>query len=211
MRIKVKIAGVGGQGVQLIGKLLAESAFRANLNVAQAVKYEPSTSGGLTVADVTIVPEDEIIGYPYIEANPSILLVLAQRGWDEYKHIVGENTVILADESNVKSLYLKMKHKAHYTIPFGKTAIELGTEKVMNVVALGFMAELLDFKGNYISDNLEEMHPHDSGDSTLLEVAPEKFEESIIDLSPQKFREVNISAFKRGYDMSMSLDIKDHL
>ncbi len=211
MRIRVKIAGVGGQGVQLIGKLLSDAAFRANFNVSQAVKYEPSTSGGLTVADVTIYPEDEVIGYPFIESNPDVLLVLAQRGWDEYKGILGKDTIVLADDSNVQNVEKTEECKAVYRLPFAKTALELGSEKVMNVVALGFIAELLDIEGNHITHGLDEFHPDETSDITLLEVAPEYFEESIVDLSPARFREMNMTAFKKGYDLSMGMDVARHL
>ncbi|MFV2014266.1 MAG: 2-oxoacid:acceptor oxidoreductase family protein, partial [Candidatus Heimdallarchaeota archaeon] len=73
MNLTIKFAGVGGQGIQLAGKLLGQAAFRQGLNVSQGVKYEPATSGGLTTADVTLAKIDTEILYHFIE-NPDILV-----------------------------------------------------------------------------------------------------------------------------------------
>jgi 2-oxoglutarate ferredoxin oxidoreductase subunit gamma len=199
--VRVKIAGIGGQGVQFLGKLLSDAAFRADLNVSQAVIYEPATSGGLTVADVTIAKKGKVIDYPYIEENPDILLALAQRGWDEFKHTVGLNTIVLIDESTVQEFDEPRNIKFSLKIPFIKSAINLGSEKAANLVALGFLAELLDFEGFHIGA-IEESKPDDAEEYELLEVAPEYFEESLVNMSPDNFKDMNKKAFKFGYQLS---------
>ncbi len=206
MVIRVKIAGIGGQGVQFAGKLLGHSAFSSDLNVSQAVKYEPSTKGGLTVADVTIAKSDEEIVYPFIEEEPDILVIFAQRCWVEFKSIIGRNTIVLVDESNVDTS--GFQHKKLYRLPFSKIARdEIGSENVMNVVALGFISELLDIGGNYIAKSIEQSSPDEAEDHTLLEITPELFEESLIHDSPPRFREKNLEAFRKGYALSAEMKI----
>ena len=205
MTFRIKIAGIGGQGVQFLGKLLCAAAFRANLNVSQGTIYEPSTSGGLTVADIIIAPDDEEIAYPFIEENPDIFLALAQRGLDEYTSSIGVDTIIVADESYVHNFDIKTKHRAARLVPFAKTAFKLGSEKAMNLVALGYLSELLKIDSGNLSDEICDCHPDHAMDTTLLEVTPELFEDSLIDITPKKFQEINLSAFKEGYKLAENM------
>ncbi len=208
MAIRVKIAGVGGQGVQFVGKLLGHSAFSSNLNVSQAVKYEPSTKGGLTVADITIAKTDEEIVYPFIENDPDILVIFAQRCWEEFNTIIGKDTMVLVDESNVDTA--EFEHDKLYSLPFSRIAREeIGSENVMNVVALGFISELLDIGGNYIAKSIERSSPEEAEDHTLLEITPELFEESLVHDSPPRFREKNLQAFRKGYELSATMKLTD--
>ncbi len=209
MIMKIKLTGVGGQGIQFLGKILAEAAFRQRLNVSQAVMYEPSTQGGLTVADIIIAPANDEIIYPYIDRDPNILLVLAQRAWDEYMDIVGPATIILFDQTNVQNIMFTRKCNMALKVPFSETARSLGSENVTNIVALGFLSEMLDIGGHFVPEILKEVEPEDFLNPSLLEVSPQQFMESIIHMSPRRFREINLKAFKLGYSMSMSMDYED--
>ena len=193
INFRIKIAGIGGQGVQFIGKLLGDAAFRQGLNVSQGVKYEPSTKGGLTAADITIAPEDEEIVYPFIQDDPDVLLVFAQKAWDEYKEIVGPNTIILADKDNVPNFEVPNCRLA-LKLPFSEIAREIGAESVMNVVALGFLSELIDIEGHHLTSMLNQSKPEDRQEKILLEVAPDKFKDSLIRLSPKRFQRLNLEA-----------------
>jgi len=212
MIIKIKIIGVGGQGIQFIGKLLGEAAFKQGLNVSMGVLYEPSTSGGLTLADVIIAHKDDEILYPFIE-DPTILVLFSQRSWDENKHLVNEDTIIMADKSNIQDFSGAERDKARlaFHLPFAEKAEELGSGKSMNVVALGFISEFLDLGNNHVPSMIREWHPEESEEYDLLEVDPENFEDSLIQSSPKRFEELNLNAFKTGYDMAMSNDYNPDL
>ncbi len=203
--LRIKLAGIGGQGIQFLGKLLGEAAFKQGLNVSQAVKYEPSTKGGLTVADVVIAPSDEEIIYPYIEREPDVLVVLARRAWDEYKEITANHTVILADKDNIQDFHPK-RYRLVLHYPFVRKAIEIGSENVANVIVLGFLSDMLDVGEHFLPKMLKEAHPEEFLEPQLLEVEPGKFEDSIIDASPSKFREMNLKAFRTGLNLSKELD-----
>ena len=204
MNLSIKFAGLGGQGIQLAGKLLGQAAFRQGLNVSQGVNYEPATSGGLTTADVTLAKLDTEILYPFIEV-PDILVVFAQRAWDEFKSTVTSNTIVLADADYVQDFDDEYSRKAKlaFHLPFSKKATEIGSEKVMNVVVIGFISEMLDVGEHYVPALLQESNPEDAEEYDLLEVAPEHFEDSLIKASPEKFKELNLNAYKVGYQMSL--------
>lgn len=56
------IAGFGGQGVMLIGNLLAYAGMDAGLNVTYIPVYGPEMRGG--TANCTVVVSDDVIGSP---------------------------------------------------------------------------------------------------------------------------------------------------
>lgn len=205
--IKIKIVGIGGQGVQFMGKLLSEAIFKQGLNVSMGVKYEPSTSGGLTLADVTMATNDQEIYYPFIE-TPDILITLAQRGWDDYRSEVSKNTIIISDEDNVQDFHDENTERAKMIIylPFSRMAKDLGSEKLTNILVLGFLSEMLDVEAHHVPDLIGISNPEDSHETELLEVDPKYFEDSLTKSSPEKFRTMNIAAFKKGYDLALSTD-----
>lgn len=207
MNFGVKIAGIGGQGVQLAGKLLGDAAFKQGLNVSMGVNYEPATSGGLTVADITLAPKNTEIDYPFIEM-PNILICFAQRAWDEFKHLVSSMTVVIADSDNVHDFAGPGVEQAHlaFHLPFSKMARELGSEKVTNVIVLGFLAEMLDIEEHFVPAMLQEINPSDAEEYTLLEVSPRNFEDSLIKVSPEKYKDMNLRAFDKGYQLSLDTD-----
>ncbi len=207
MNFRVKFIGLGGQGIQLAGKLLGEAGFKQGLNVSQGVIYEPATSGGITIADISLADKDTEILYPFIE-TPNILVIFAQRGWDEFKSNVDENTIVLADRDNVQEFDDEYSKKARlaFHLPFSKMARELGSEKVTNVLIIGFISEMLDVGENFVPGMLSEANPEDAEEYELLEVEPEHFEASLISASPEKFRELNMKAFKAGYQLSLDQD-----
>jgi 2-oxoglutarate ferredoxin oxidoreductase subunit gamma len=204
MSFGVKIAGIGGQGVQLAGKLLGEAAFQQGLNVSMGVNYEPATSGGLTVADITLAPKGIEIDYPFIEM-PNILICFAQRAWDEFRHQVSSMCVVISDRDNVPDFEGPGVEQAHlaFHLPFSKMARELGSEKVTNVIVIGFLAEMLDIDEHFVPLMLKEINPEDAQEYELLEVSPQNFENSLIKASPERFKEMNLKAFKSGYQLSL--------
>ncbi len=205
--LKIKVGGIGGQGVQFFSKLLAQAAFRQGLNVSTASLYEPASTGGLTLGDVVIAHHNEEIVFPFVEI-PSILICFAQRAWDELKNTVTKHTIILADEDNVQYFSGKERELGllSFHLPFFREAKTIGTESVGNIVALGFVSEMLDIADHYIPALLLEKKPEDAENHELLEVDPKYFEESLINSSPDKFREMNLKAFQIGYAMSKAID-----
>ncbi len=208
MNISIKAAGIGGQGIQFFGKLLSQAGFHQGLNVSVGTVYEPATTGGLTVSDIIIAHDGEEILYPFIE-KPEICIFLAQRAWDEYKDIIQEYTILIVDKDQVKGIEGTEEYERAiltFNLPLFEKARELGSENVGNVVALGFVAEMLDFADNYVPSLLVHKKPEEAEEHELLEVDPKYFEESLVKSSPKKFTENNIQAFKIGYQMSAAID-----
>ncbi|MDA8217816.1 MAG: 2-oxoacid:acceptor oxidoreductase family protein, partial [Dehalococcoidales bacterium] len=81
-RYEVRLAGVGGQGLQLAGLILAEAAaIYENKNVVQSQSYGAEARGGPSMSEVIIGDGD--IDYPKV-TEPDLLLALSQDAADRY-------------------------------------------------------------------------------------------------------------------------------
>ncbi len=201
--IRIKLVGIGGQGIQFMGKLLGQAAYSQGLNVTQASTYEPATSGGLTLMDLNICKKGYDIDYPFVDEEANIMVLLSQRAWNECKSLITSKTYVLIDPDAIDIGKPSFSTERIIAVPFSRVAKETtGTEKVANVVALGYLAERFDLGGHYMYDLLLDANPEDSEEPELLEILPSSFENSLISASPGKFATMNMSAFKKGYELS---------
>ncbi|MCK9240939.1 2-oxoacid:acceptor oxidoreductase family protein, partial [Desulfocurvus sp.] len=69
----VIMAGFGGQGVMLIGNLLAYAGMHQGLNVTYIPVYGPEMRGG--TANCTVVVSSDEIGSPIIRTPKSLILM----------------------------------------------------------------------------------------------------------------------------------------
>jgi 2-oxoglutarate ferredoxin oxidoreductase subunit gamma len=76
---QIRFAGEGGQGLVLVGMLLAEAAALEGREAAQSARYGAAMRGGVTLADVVIasIPID----FPHVE-DPDYLVVMSQVAYD---------------------------------------------------------------------------------------------------------------------------------
>lgn len=82
MRKEIKLAGFGGQGIVLMGVMLAEAAgYYEGLEIAQTQSYGPEARGGACRAEVVLseAPID------YIKTlNPDVFVAMSQPALDRY-------------------------------------------------------------------------------------------------------------------------------
>ena len=78
---EIVIAGFGGQGVILIGKLLAQSAMVAGHQVIYMPAYGPEVRGG--TANCMVVISDEPIASPVVSA-PSTVIAMNKASMERF-------------------------------------------------------------------------------------------------------------------------------
>ena len=78
---EVLMAGFGGQGMLLSGKLLAYAAMQMGKEVSWLPSYGPEMRGG--TANVTVCVSDRPVGSPYI-TRPTALLVMNQPSLEKF-------------------------------------------------------------------------------------------------------------------------------
>jgi 2-oxoglutarate ferredoxin oxidoreductase subunit gamma len=132
---RVIIAGSGGQGVMLLGKILAQTAMLEGKQVTWFPAYGPEVRGGTSHCMVTI--SDLEIGSPYI-TGADTLIILNQPSLERFKVMI-KNKGLLILNSSLAKIDVDTKIKI-LQFPFTDIAIKLGNIKVANMVALGCFA-----------------------------------------------------------------------
>jgi 2-oxoglutarate ferredoxin oxidoreductase subunit gamma len=133
MHNEIVLAGFGGQGVLLIGKLLAYAGMKAGREVTWMPSYGPEMRGG--TCNCTVVLADRPIGSP-ISKRPDALIVLNLPSLDKFENAVKPGGVIVVNTSLINRLPLRSDVTA-VPVPANEVAVELGNAKAANMVALG--------------------------------------------------------------------------
>ena len=131
----VIIAGFGGQGVLLIGNVLAQAAMQAGQNVTFMPVYGVEMRGG--TANCTVVVSDDEIGSPVIQ-SPQSVIVMNQPSLVKFQPRLRSDGVLVANTSMIEARQIS-RESGHIVIPIpaNEIADELGTAKMANIVALG--------------------------------------------------------------------------
>jgi 2-oxoglutarate ferredoxin oxidoreductase subunit gamma len=132
MTKKIIIAGSGGQGIMLLGKILAEAAMREDKFVTWLPSYGAEVRGG--TAHCMVIISDQEISSPYIE-TADILISLNAPSLEKFKaRLTNKGLVFLNSSLSPGTAAGKLHIEAH---PFTDRAIALGNIRVANMVALG--------------------------------------------------------------------------
>jgi 2-oxoglutarate ferredoxin oxidoreductase subunit gamma len=138
-RYEVRLSGSGGQGLILVGKVLAEAAaIYDGLNATQSQSYGPEARGGASRSEVIISDGD--IDYPKAE-NIDILLALTQEACSKYISDLKEDGILIVDSQMVTQL--PQGNFKIVNIPIIQSATErLGKFMVANIIALGIITRI---------------------------------------------------------------------
>jgi 2-oxoglutarate ferredoxin oxidoreductase subunit gamma len=130
---EIVLAGFGGQGVLLIGKLMAYAGMKAGREVTWMPSYGPEMRGG--TCNCTVVLSDHQIGSP-ISKRPHALIVLNLPSLDKFEDTLRPGGVIVVNTSLINRLP-RRTDVVVVAVPANEIAIELGNAKAANMVALG--------------------------------------------------------------------------
>uniref|UniRef100_A0A7V3VSQ9 2-oxoacid:ferredoxin oxidoreductase subunit gamma n=1 Tax=Mesoaciditoga lauensis TaxID=1495039 RepID=A0A7V3VSQ9_9BACT len=149
----IVIAGFGGQGVMLMGKIIAEAAMFDGKNVTWLPSYGPEMRGG--TANCTVVIGDEVIGSPVVDF-PDILIAMNIPSMIKFEPTVKKDGFLIMN-SSVIDREASRKDIKTCKIESNKIADEIGNAKVLNMVTLGAFAKVSDLVTlNSVKKALEE-------------------------------------------------------
>ena len=129
----VIIAGFGGQGVMLIGNLLAQAGMEHGLEVSFIPVYGAEMRGG--TANCTVVLDEHPIGSPLVRV-PMSTIILNEPSLTKFQPRMAANGVQIVNASLVAQNLLDAAKRTVY-IPVNDMAHDLGNVKMANMVALG--------------------------------------------------------------------------
>ena len=174
-RYEVRLSGAGGQGLILVGKVLAEAAaIYDGYNATQSQSYGPEARGGASRSEVIISDGD--IDYPKAE-NLDILLALTQEACDKYVVDLKEGGILLVDSQMVTKI--PAGNYRVVPLPIIQSAVErLGKFMVANIISLGIITAV----SGIVSENAVK--------------------QAIKARVPRGTEEINIKAFETGLTMA---------
>ncbi|MHC2994801.1 MAG: 2-oxoacid:acceptor oxidoreductase family protein [Candidatus Atribacteria bacterium] len=129
----IVIAGFGGQGVMLIGRLLAYAGMLEGKNVAWMPSYGPEMRGG--TANCTVIISSEEIASPVVP-YPKSIIVMNKPSLDKFEPTVQKGGFIILNESLIDQK-VNRNDVSVVRVPANDVANELGNLKVANMVVLG--------------------------------------------------------------------------
>ncbi|MFO7597724.1 MAG: 2-oxoacid:acceptor oxidoreductase family protein [Desulfocurvibacter africanus] len=128
------IAGFGGQGVMLIGNLLAYAGMTQGLNVTYIPVYGPEMRGG--TANCTVVVSDDDIGSPIIH-RPKSLIVMNRPSLDKFQSRLQDGGIQIVNSSLIDAGLTEQERVRTMLVPANEIADKVGNSRMANMVALG--------------------------------------------------------------------------
>ena len=178
MRLEIRLAGFGGQGIIRAGLMLAMAAcIHGDKNAVQTQSYGPESRGGACKSEVVI--SDEEIDYPKVE-EPDVLVVMSQEAYNTYADTVKKGGTFLLDPDMTPKREIEIDAQV-FMVPATKMAEELGKTIVANVVMLGALVAITGI------------------------ASPEAFQNSLLSNIPKGTEKINLAAFEKGYEYGKKL------
>ncbi|HYW44861.1 MAG TPA: 2-oxoacid:acceptor oxidoreductase family protein [Bryobacteraceae bacterium] len=134
---RIKVAGFGGQGVLMLGEVLAEAGLESGYEVSWLPSYGPEMRSGTSNCHVRLASHP--IDSPLV-SKPNVLLALNEPALRKFLPTVEPGGTILYNAETLpddcRRPDVRMVAK-----PFTEIADELGSSKVANMVVLGALLE----------------------------------------------------------------------
>ena len=102
--IGILVAGFGGQGILLLGRLIAYSGMLEGKEVTCFPSYGAEMRGG--TANSTVIVSDEMIGSP-IMRNPDILIAMNEASLKRFQSRVKSQGLLILDSSLIPSAVIR--------------------------------------------------------------------------------------------------------
>ncbi len=170
LHIEIRIGGTGGQGLILSAKMLADALAAGGKCVAQSQTYEPTSRGGFCNADLVI--SDTAVDFP-LTTSVDYLVLLDKLAVKPSWQLLKPGAMVIADTRLCPEL--PEGNCRRYHLPLSRTALELGSERVANIVALGALVAL-----SGICDR-------------------KRIEQAVRTEAPRSFLDLNLAALKAGF------------
>jgi 2-oxoglutarate ferredoxin oxidoreductase subunit gamma len=178
MRVEVRFAGFGGQGIIKSGIIVAAAAsIHAGKNSVQTQSYGPESRGGACKSEVVISEQE--IDFPKL-VQPDVLVVMSQAAYHDYADDIKQGGTVILDPDMIPTQKDLEKVKI-FKVPATKMADQLGRRIVANIVMIGAFVAI----------------------TKLLDENAVK--ESIKENIPKGTEELNLAAFEKGYEYGKNL------
>jgi 2-oxoisovalerate ferredoxin oxidoreductase beta subunit len=136
--LHVRVAGFGGQGVLLLGEVLAEAGLDAGLEVSWLPSYGPEMRSGTSNCHVRL--SNQTIDSPLVTA-PSILAAMNEPSLRKFDKSVRPGGWVIYNGEEFPADCVREDVQV-VALPFTQVAHELGDARIANMVMLGVLLEI---------------------------------------------------------------------
>ncbi len=130
---RIKLAGFGGQGVLVLGLMLAQAGMQSGLHVSWIPSYGPEMRGGTANCHVNL--SHRRIGSPVV-SRPTVLVAMNLPSLEKFEEEVAAGGLIMYDSSLIDRPPQR-KDVQILAIPATEMADQLGNTRIANMVILG--------------------------------------------------------------------------
>ena len=164
----ILISGVGGQGVLLTSKIIAEAALLAGLDVKQSEVHGMAQRGGSVLSQVRF--GDEVFSPIVSEGEADLLIGFEPLETARYLHFLKDDGVVvyntrqigtigvsIAAETYPADITITIKGRVRTVMAFDGTqlAVTAGDKRTLNLVLLGAALNFLPLKEPVILDAIK--------------------------------------------------------
>ncbi len=185
MRMEIRIAGLGGHGILLMGRLIGVAAtVYEGIDAVLTTTYSPEQRGGWSAAHLVV--SDEPIAY-HVVTRPDIFTVTLNSMYYRWVDSVREGGLVIYESDLVKNIdESKCKNCRFLGVPAFRMVEEaIGNRRPANIFLLGAMSNFIPL------------------------IKPESFEEAIKSTIKAKYVDMNLDAFHLGRDYTKQM--RQHL
>ncbi len=136
--LRVRVAGFGGQGVLLLGEMLAEAGLEAGLEVSWLPSYGPEMRSGTSNCQVRIASEE--IDSPLVPV-PNVLIAMNEPSLRKFDGSVRPGGWVIYNGETFPE-DCKRADVQVLALPFSQLANELGDPRMANMIMLGVLLEI---------------------------------------------------------------------
>jgi 2-oxoglutarate ferredoxin oxidoreductase subunit gamma len=177
MLTRIILAGFGGQGILVAGKLLAYAAMREGLEVTHYPSYGAEMRGG--TCNCAVVISDKPIASP-VFSTPDIAVVMNKPSKLKYESKISNKGTIVINSTLVEEKACRSEVECFY-LPASQIAEEIGSVKAANMAVLGALSKITGLiKLESLIDSLKEVFPNIN----------------------EKLLEINVRALKKGFEVT---------
>ncbi|HHY09065.1 MAG TPA: 2-oxoacid:ferredoxin oxidoreductase subunit gamma [Firmicutes bacterium] len=158
---EIIISGFGGQGVLVLGQLIAYAGMLEDKAVSWFPSYGPEQRGG--TANCSVVVSETEVGSPVV-SRPTTAIVMNLPSLNRFEPAVVEDGILLYNSTLIEQKPTRQDIRV-IAVPANEIADELGNPRVANMVLLGSFIEATNLvKIETVETSLEkvlsERHHH---------------------------------------------------
>jgi indolepyruvate ferredoxin oxidoreductase beta subunit len=188
----VVLAGVGGQGILLAAEILGTAAVKEGLNVRVSEIHGMAQRGGAVVSTVRI--GEKVFAPTVLEGQADVLL-----GFEPFETLrnlkfASEKTLVIMSEEKIPPTELTAKMMPYPSLKEVEEKIYSFTENLIIVDA----PRLAKKAGSTLTQNVVLLGVLAA--TGKVPIKTESILDALGELIPAKFLDVNVKAFRLGYD-----------